>query len=81
MNIGKAYDKDKIDEVAKAFEDFRIANGISLPLQKAKGLHRSTPKALRSSAFGYPNGVPWGTPMWVQIYKIAPYVEYPTYFA
>jgi hypothetical protein len=31
MNIGKAYDKDKIDEVAKAFEDFRIANSISLP--------------------------------------------------
>jgi hypothetical protein len=31
MNIGKAYNKDKIDEVAKAFEDFRIANGISLP--------------------------------------------------
>jgi hypothetical protein len=31
MNVGKAYNKDKIDEVAKAFEDFRIANGISLP--------------------------------------------------
>jgi hypothetical protein len=31
MNIGKAYDKNKIDEVAKAFEDFRIANSISLP--------------------------------------------------
>jgi hypothetical protein len=31
MNIGKAHDKNKIDEVAKAFEDFRIANGISLP--------------------------------------------------
>jgi hypothetical protein len=31
MNIGKAYDKDKMDEVAKAFEDFRIPNSISLP--------------------------------------------------
>jgi hypothetical protein len=30
MNIGKAYDKNKIDKVAKAFEDFHIANGISL---------------------------------------------------
>jgi hypothetical protein len=31
INIGKVYDKDKIDKVTKAFEDFRIANGISLP--------------------------------------------------
>jgi hypothetical protein len=31
MNIGKAYDKNKIDKVAKALEDFRIANGISMP--------------------------------------------------
>jgi hypothetical protein len=30
MNIGKAYDKNKIDKVAKAFEVFRIANGISM---------------------------------------------------
>ena len=31
MNIGKAYDKKKLDEDAKAFEEFRIANGITLP--------------------------------------------------
>ncbi|KAJ7606933.1 hypothetical protein DFH06DRAFT_1018882 [Mycena polygramma] len=30
MNIGKAYDKKKLDEVAKAFEAFRIANGITV---------------------------------------------------
>jgi hypothetical protein len=27
----KVYDKNKINEVAKTFEDFRIVNGISLP--------------------------------------------------
>ncbi|KAJ7692261.1 hypothetical protein B0H17DRAFT_1200596 [Mycena rosella] len=31
MNIGKAYDKDKLADVAKAFESFRIAHGITLP--------------------------------------------------
>jgi hypothetical protein len=30
MNVGKAYDKNKLDEVAKAFEAFRISNGISV---------------------------------------------------
>jgi hypothetical protein len=30
MNVGKAYDKKKLDEVAKAFEAFRIANHITL---------------------------------------------------
>jgi hypothetical protein len=30
MNVGKAYNKNKLDEVAKAFEVFRISNGISV---------------------------------------------------
>ncbi|KAJ7240710.1 hypothetical protein C8J57DRAFT_1562109, partial [Mycena rebaudengoi] len=30
MNVGKAYDKNKLDEVAKVFEAFRISNGISI---------------------------------------------------
>jgi hypothetical protein len=30
MNVGKAYDKGKLAEVAKAFEVFRIANHITL---------------------------------------------------
>ncbi|KAF7368678.1 hypothetical protein MVEN_00192100 [Mycena venus] len=31
MNIGKAYDKAKLAEVAKAFEEFRITHNIALP--------------------------------------------------
>ncbi|KAJ7203473.1 hypothetical protein C8J57DRAFT_1101212 [Mycena rebaudengoi] len=30
MNVGKAYNKKKLDEVAKAFEAFRIANNITI---------------------------------------------------
>jgi hypothetical protein len=30
MNVGKAYDKNKLDEVAKAFKAFRIANRITV---------------------------------------------------
>jgi hypothetical protein len=30
MNVGKAYDKKKLEEVAKAFEAFRVANHITL---------------------------------------------------
>jgi hypothetical protein len=30
MNVGKAYDQDKIAEVAKAFEAFRVSNNIHL---------------------------------------------------
>ncbi|KAF7326758.1 hypothetical protein MVEN_02594800 [Mycena venus] len=31
MNVGKAYDKAKMAEVAKVFEEFRIAHNVSLP--------------------------------------------------
>lgn len=32
MNVAKAYDKKKVEEMAKAFEEFRIANNIVLHL-------------------------------------------------
>jgi hypothetical protein len=30
MNVSKAYDKKKLDEVAQAFETFRISSGITI---------------------------------------------------
>jgi hypothetical protein len=32
MHVGKAYDKAKLDKVAKAFEAFRVAHNIIMPL-------------------------------------------------
>jgi hypothetical protein len=31
MHVGKAYDKAKLDEVAKAFKAFRVAHNIIMP--------------------------------------------------
>jgi hypothetical protein len=31
MHVGKAYDKNKLDEVTKAFEAFRVAHNIIMP--------------------------------------------------